>query len=152
MKAPFSWPNNSEAIRSRGIAAQFTLTNGRAERPDRRWMARATSSLPVPVSPVIRTVESLGATLEMRESTVCKAGEFPTISSNIDFVIISSRSAMFSFRIPSSACLRSSMSVAVPYHRVMCPCSSLTGFRRIRKWRNSPSCLSKRASNSYGAP
>ncbi len=63
MKAPFSWPNNSEAISSRGIAEQFTLTNAREARFDRRWMARATSSLPVPVSPVMRTVESLGATL-----------------------------------------------------------------------------------------
>ncbi len=35
-------------------------------------MARATSSLPVPVSPVIRTLESVGATLEMRESTLFK--------------------------------------------------------------------------------
>ena len=35
-------------------------------------MARATSSLPVPVSPVIRTVESVGATLDTRESTVCR--------------------------------------------------------------------------------
>ena len=62
----------------------------------RRWMARATSSLPVPVSPVMRTVESLGATLEMRESTACKSGEVPTISSNIEAVSISSRRATFS--------------------------------------------------------
>jgi hypothetical protein len=27
VKEPFSWPNNSEAIKSRGMAAQFTLTN-----------------------------------------------------------------------------------------------------------------------------
>ena len=26
VNAPFSWPNNSDAIRSRGMAAQFTLT------------------------------------------------------------------------------------------------------------------------------
>src|SRR5216683_8143847 len=37
-------------------------------------MARATSSLPVPVSPVIRTLESVGATLDTRESTVCRGG------------------------------------------------------------------------------
>jgi hypothetical protein len=44
-------------------------------------MARATSSFPVPVSPVIKTVESLGATLKTSESTACKAREVPTISS-----------------------------------------------------------------------
>jgi hypothetical protein len=27
VKAPFSWPNNSDAIKSRGTAAQLTLTN-----------------------------------------------------------------------------------------------------------------------------
>src|SRR5258708_4326392 len=59
-------------------------------------MAPATSSLPVPVSPVMRTVESLGATLEMRDSTAFKAGEVPTISSNIEALSISSRRATFS--------------------------------------------------------
>jgi len=49
---PFSCPNNSEAIRSRGTAARFTLTNAREARSHRRWITRATSSLPVPVSPV----------------------------------------------------------------------------------------------------
>src|SRR5580658_3247019 len=58
-------------------------------------MARATSSLPVPVSPVIRTLESVGATLEMRESTFFKAAEVPTISSNIASLSISARNAMF---------------------------------------------------------
>src|ERR1700719_548322 len=59
-------------------------------------MARATSSLPVPVSPVIRTLESAGATLDMRESTFCRGGEVPTICSNIDALSISSRSTIFS--------------------------------------------------------
>jgi len=60
----------------------------------------ATSSLPVPVSPVIRTVESVGATLDTRESTACSAVEVPTISSNIDSMSISSRRAMFSMLEP----------------------------------------------------
>ena len=34
MNAPFSWPKSSEAIRSRGIAAQFKLTNALAARAD----------------------------------------------------------------------------------------------------------------------
>ena len=39
-----------------GIAAQFTLTNGTSRSALRSWIARATSSLPVPVSPVMSTV------------------------------------------------------------------------------------------------
>ena len=62
MKAPFSWPNSSEAISDGGMAPQLTDTNGREARGDRRWIARAISSLPVPVSPVISTVESVRAT------------------------------------------------------------------------------------------
>jgi len=42
------------------IAPQFTFTRGRPLRELRSWIARATSSLPDPVSPRIRTVESNG--------------------------------------------------------------------------------------------
>ena len=42
------------------------------------------SSFPVPVSPVIKTVESVGATLATRERTAFSAFEAPTISSNIE--------------------------------------------------------------------
>jgi hypothetical protein len=84
VNAPFSWPKSSDAISSRGTAAQFALTKGRAPRGDRRWIARATSSSPVPVSPVISTVESVRATFATRASTGCSAGDVPTISSNID--------------------------------------------------------------------
>jgi len=47
----FSCPNSSEGINDAGIAAQFTLTKARAERFEPLWIARAISSLPVPVSP-----------------------------------------------------------------------------------------------------
>src|SRR5438067_327553 len=70
-------------------------------------MARAMSSLPVPVSPLIRTVESLLATWDTRDRTDMSAGEAPTISSNIEVLSISSRSATFSCRSLSSALLRS---------------------------------------------
>ena len=56
-------------MREGGIAAQFTLMKARADRGDRLWIARATSSFPVPVSPVISTVESVGATLDTCAST-----------------------------------------------------------------------------------
>ena len=80
-----------------GIAAQLTLTKARAARFDRLWIARAMSSFPVPVSPVMSTVESIGATFETCDSTVRRGGEAPTISSNIDVLSISSRRTMFSF-------------------------------------------------------
>src|SRR5215831_11732356 len=50
-------------------AAQFTLMKGPRARGDRRWMARASSSLPVPVSPVIKTVASVAATCSIVSST-----------------------------------------------------------------------------------
>jgi len=60
---PFSWPNNSLSRRLAGIAAQFTLMKLPFLRPLNSWIARATSSFPVPVSPSTRTVESVGATI-----------------------------------------------------------------------------------------
>jgi len=59
VKEPFSWPNNSEAIKSRGIAAQLTQTKAREERRDADGSRAQPSSLPVPVSPVISTVASV---------------------------------------------------------------------------------------------
>ena len=44
-----------------GIAATLTATNGCVLRSLRRWMARATSSLPVPLSPEISTVAGVVA-------------------------------------------------------------------------------------------
>src|ERR1700733_10440743 len=75
-------------------------------------MARATSSLPVPVSPVTRTVASVGATLDTRESTFCKAPELPTISSHIDPLSISSGRATLSCLSFSSDCFGSAMITA----------------------------------------
>ena len=59
-------------------------------------MARATSSLPVPVSPVISTVVSVAATLSTSASVSRSAFEEPMISSNIERSSISWRSARFS--------------------------------------------------------
>ena len=58
---PFSWPNSSLSISSSGMAAQLTWTNASSLRRLLRWMARATSSLPTPLSPVMRTVAFVGA-------------------------------------------------------------------------------------------
>src|SRR6202790_933136 len=83
-EAPFSWPNSSDAIKEEGIDAQFTLMNAWPERCECLCMARAINSFPVPVSPVISTVDSVGATFTMLESTVCRAGDEPTMSSNMN--------------------------------------------------------------------
>ena len=61
VNAPFSCPNSSEASKDSVRAAQFTATNGPRARRLAAWTALATSSLPVPDSPVISTVASVGA-------------------------------------------------------------------------------------------
>ena len=61
------------------MAAQFTLMRGMARWALRSWMARATSSLPVPVSPVMSTVLRVRATRSMVEMTSSMARLVPTI-------------------------------------------------------------------------
>ncbi|SST06830.1 Uncharacterised protein [Acinetobacter baumannii] len=77
VKAPFSWPNSSDSIRVSGIAAQFTEISGALARFDRLCRARATSSLPVPDSPWISTVESVGATLRILLYSSCIGAQEP---------------------------------------------------------------------------
>ena len=66
---PFTWPNSSDSIRPSGIAPQLTETNGLSRRWLLKWMARATSSLPVPLSPVIMAVAGLSAIFRMVSKT-----------------------------------------------------------------------------------
>src|SRR5207248_7938095 len=54
--APRSYPNNSDSSSCSGSAAQFSAMNGPPFRGDARWMKRATTSFPVPESPLTRTV------------------------------------------------------------------------------------------------
>jgi hypothetical protein len=49
---PFSRPNNSLSMNVAGIAAQLTFTMGRGARRLSSWIAEATISFPVPVSPI----------------------------------------------------------------------------------------------------
>jgi len=53
-----------QPLRDRGAV---TLTNGPSRRIDAAWRARATRSLPTPLSPLIRTVVSVSAMLSMTE-------------------------------------------------------------------------------------
>ncbi len=63
------------------MAAQLTAMNrdGPARSGPHSKIARAISSLPVPLSPVISTVERVGATLRATANTCCIAGLAPTI-------------------------------------------------------------------------
>ncbi len=90
VKAPFSWPKNSLSSSPVGMAAQLTLTIVRSRRALKEWMARAISSLPVPVSPQMSTTESVGATVSTCSSTRRSARLCPTISAKLYSVLISS--------------------------------------------------------------
>ena len=59
---PLTWPNSSLSSRLSVRAPQLTRMYGPEARGLRSWMARAISSLPVPVSPTIRTQARDGAT------------------------------------------------------------------------------------------
>jgi hypothetical protein len=66
VNAPRTWPNSSSSRSASGKAAQLTTTKGRSKRGDRLCKVRATSSLPVPLSPRIVTVTSVAATMPSR--------------------------------------------------------------------------------------
>ena len=65
-------------------------------------MARAMSSFPVPVSPWIRTPESVGATISTCRSARCRAPLLPTISSKFNSQRISSSNTLSSLRLSLS--------------------------------------------------
>jgi len=77
VKAPFSCPNSSLSSSVGERAAQFTHSSGMCARGEAAWMARASSSLPVPLSPVISTVAWLCATRSTFSSTGRIAADSP---------------------------------------------------------------------------
>jgi len=76
---PFSWPNSSLSISSSGMAAQLTWTKDSSLRRLLRWIARATSSFPTPLSPVMKTVAFVGAARRTASQTFSRTGLCPTI-------------------------------------------------------------------------
>ena len=74
VKAPRTCPNSSDSARASGMAAMFMATKGPPARGLEVWISRATTSLPVPVSPRMRTLASVSATWSMRSSTRRMAG------------------------------------------------------------------------------
>jgi hypothetical protein len=55
-------PKSSDSSRPSGIAPQFTATKGASRRALALWIARASSSLPVPLWPKMQTLASEAAT------------------------------------------------------------------------------------------
>ena len=78
VNAPFSWPNSSLSISDATSAPQSTTTNGACLRRLCAWTARASTSLPVPVSPPISTVASVGAMRSSSPKISRIAGSVPT--------------------------------------------------------------------------
>ena len=64
------------------MALQLMAMNGPFFCGLRRWSACATISLPVPLSPRIKTGALVGATLRMKVKTACICGLAPSMSSN----------------------------------------------------------------------
>ena len=85
VKAPRSWPNSSDSRSSVDSAAQLTATNARSRLLPSVWMARATSSLPVPDSPVTSTVASASAARSTTRNRRRIGSDWPTISPSRPF-------------------------------------------------------------------
>jgi hypothetical protein len=103
VNAPASWPNISLSKIDSGTAPQFSAMNGWSRRVDSACRLRATSSLPVPVSPLIITGTSVAATLAIRSRTCAIAGDRPMMRVPAAGPASSRRSAWFS---SSSAALQ----------------------------------------------
>ena len=80
VNAPRSWPNSSLSSRSFGIAAVLMAMKGFGARGLWRCSARATSSLPVPDSPLMSTVACDCDKRPMARNTSCILGAEPRIS------------------------------------------------------------------------
>src|SRR5215208_8368552 len=59
------------------MAEQLISTNALSRRELRSWIARAASSLPVPVAPVTSTEASVGATRSITEKSFFITGDWP---------------------------------------------------------------------------
>ena len=73
VKAPFSWPKSSLARSSSLKAAQLMARKGPWGRGPCSWTKRARTSLPVPDSPVMRTLQPEGAICRAMSRSLCMA-------------------------------------------------------------------------------
>jgi len=83
VKAPRRWPKSSLSRSDSGSAAQLTATKGSLARALAAWMPRATSSLPVPVSPSIRTAIGDAAALSISRKTEAMGAPVPIMGSKL---------------------------------------------------------------------
>ena len=83
VNAPLTWPKSVDSSSSEGTAPVLTGTKGLSRRGELAWIALAISSLPVPLSPWISTVERLGATWATRSKTRSMASLLPTMFSKL---------------------------------------------------------------------
>ena len=88
---PFSMPKSSLSRRLSGIAAQLRARNGPSRRGEPVWRSRAASSLPVPLSPVMRTLTREAAARATSSLARRMAAESPTRSSSTAVVPFSER-------------------------------------------------------------
>ena len=95
VKAPFSWPNNSDSNNSAGIAAILMATNGFAARGLCLCSALATNSLPVPDWPQTITLMFDFAKRPIARNTSCIAGASPMISTSLSSRLSCVTSASF---------------------------------------------------------
>ena len=109
VKAPRTWPKSSLSKTPSAMPPAFTVTIGRLARGDTAWSACATRLLPVPFSPVMRTLASEGPTRAITSSTgriaadSASSGERPSACSA--WLAASSRRPRRIAR-PSSVCVR----------------------------------------------
>ena len=77
------------------MAAQFSPRKGRRRRLPCWWMARATSSFPVPLSPRMSTGRSVAAIFSTSVYRACIPGDFPTRLPNDARASTAARSCRF---------------------------------------------------------
>ena len=83
VNAPLACPKSSLSRRFSGTAPTLIATKGPAARVDSVWMRRAIRSLPVPLSPVTRTVESTFAVRRASSMSFRMDALFATIPSGV---------------------------------------------------------------------
>ena len=124
VKAPFTWPKSSLSKSVSVMAPASTATIGLPLRKLWAWISRASTSLPVPFSPVMSTVASVGAILSRVLRIAFIAGEVPqniwspepspVIPVQTSFVIpgIDRVSGLIAFSALSRAPVRTSISLS----------------------------------------
>ena len=83
VNAPRSWPKSSDSSSSGGTAGVLTAMKGPFEHGLCSWRARATSSFPVPDSPVMSTVTVERESRPIARNTSCMAEAEPTIVAGV---------------------------------------------------------------------